>query len=104
MDYSQYSVGPVNTTIGWTYRNLTCQPAVFTVEVYDDIMSVPDEPVLTLNSTSTTILLPNMDNFTLRFLAYDKTENNCAQDSAFKYYTLDSNGKLYPLASLQILR
>ena len=96
LDYTQYSVGPVNTTIGWTYRDLTCQPAVFVVEGYEDKDAIlADEPMLTLNSTSTMVLLPNINNVPLylRLLAYDETGANCAQGSEVIYYQLDRNGR-----------
>ncbi len=35
LDYSQFSVGEVNTTIGWIYNSSTCVPAVFALEGYD---------------------------------------------------------------------
>ena len=96
-DYTQFSVGPVNTTIRWTYRNLTCQPTVFMVEGYNDTATITTgQPVLTLNSTSTMTLLPNISTVPLylRLLAYDETGTSCAEDSATRYYTVDSNGEI----------
>ena len=96
-DYTQFSVGPVNTTIGWTYRNLTCQPTVFMVEGYNDTATITTgQPVLTLNSTSTMTLLPNISTVPLylRLLAYDETGTSCAEDSAARYYRVDSNGEI----------
>ena len=96
-DYTQFSVGPVNTTIGWTYSNLTCQPTVFMVEGYNDTATITTaQPVLTLNSTSTMALLPNISTapLYLRLLAYDETETSCAEDSALRYYRVDSNGEI----------
>ena len=94
-DYTQFSA--VNTTIGWTYRNLTCQPTVFMVEGYYDTATITTgQPVLTLNSTSTMTLLPNISAVPLflRLLAYDETGTSCAEDSATRYYRVDSNGEL----------
>ena len=102
VDYTQFSVGPVNTTIGWTYRNLTCQPTVFMVEGYNDTATITTgQPVLTLNSTSTMTLLPNISTVPLylRLLAYDETGTSCAEDSATRYYIVDSNGEIYVTAS-----
>ena len=96
-DYTQLSVGPVNMTIGWTYRNLTCKPTVFMVEGYNDTATITTgQPVLTLNSTSTMILLPNISTVPLflRLLAYDETGTSCAEDSATRYYRVDSNGEI----------
>ena len=36
LSYPQLSAGPVNTTIGWTYSNLTCHPSVFIIQEYAD--------------------------------------------------------------------
>ena len=54
------------------------------------------QPVLTLNSTSTMTLLPNISTVPLylRLLAYDETGTSCAEDSAVRYYTVDSNGEI----------
>ena len=55
LHYPELSVGPVNTSIGWTYSNLTCQPSVFTIEGYDPVPDHPynfSTPFLTLTSTS----------------------------------------------------
>ena len=96
-DYTQFSVGPVNTTIGWTYRNLTCQPTVFMVEGYNNTATITTgQPMLTLNSTSTMTLLPNISTVPLylRLLAYDETGTSCAEDSAVRYYRVDSNGEI----------
>ena len=96
-DYTQLSVGPVNTTIGWTYRNLTCQPTVFMVEGYNDTATITTgQPVLTLNSTSTMTLLLNISTVPLflRLLAYDETGTSCAE-AAIRYYSVDSNGEIF---------
>ena len=98
-DYTQLSVGPVNTTIGWIYRNLTCKPTVtvFMVEGYNDTDTITTgQPVLTLNSTSTMTLLPNITTVPLylRLLAYDETRTSCAEDSGVRYYTVDNNGEI----------
>ena len=96
-DYTQLSVGLVNTTIGWTYRNLTCQPTLFMVEGYNDTATITTgQPVLTLNSTSTMTLLPNISTVSLylRLLAYDETGTSCAEDSGVRYYTVGSNGEI----------
>ena len=96
-DYTQLSVGLVNTTIGWTYRNLTCKPTLFMVEGYNDTATITTgQPVLTLNSTSTMTLLPNISTVSLylRLLAYDETGTSCAEDSGVRYYTVGSNGEI----------
>ena len=94
-DYTQYSVGSLSTTIGWTYRNLTCQPAIFTVEVYENTGDILiGQPALSINSSSTTAQLHDTSNVTLylRLLVHDQTGTNCAEDSTFVYYQIDSNG------------
>ena len=62
LDYTQLSVGGVNTTIGWIYNSSTCVPAVFTIEGYhleDIIEDELDTPGLALNSTSNRVVLPS---------------------------------------------
>ena len=103
LHYPQLSVGPVNTSIGWTYSNLTCQPSVFTIEGYDAI-SDPlqlSSPPLTLTSTSSVLTFPTSTihhnithaSFYLRLLAHDVSGTACAQDSAFMYYHLNNKGE-----------
>ena len=101
--YPEFSVGPVNTSIGWTYSSLTCHPAVFTIEGYahrEDIM--PDNmgtPTLTLNSTSSVLTFPtdmtNGHSLYWRLLAHEESGTPCAQDSAVRYYQLDTNGETH---------
>ena len=67
------------------------------VEGYNDTATITTgQPVLTLNSTSTMTLLPNISTVPLhlRLLAYDETGTSCAEDSATRYYTVDSNGEI----------
>ena len=103
LHYPELSVGPVNTSIGWTYSNLTCQPSVFTIEGYD---AVPDplqlsSPSLTLTSTSSVLTFPTSTihhnithaSFYLRLLAHDVSGTACAQDSTVMYYHLNNTGE-----------
>ena len=103
LHYPELSVGPVNTSIGWTYSNLTCQPSVFTIEGYD---AVPDplqlsSPPLTLTSTSSVLTFPTSTihhnithaSFYLRLLAHDVSGTACAQNSAVMYYHLNNTGE-----------
>ena len=112
LHYPELSVGPVNTSIGWTYSNLTCQPSVFTIEGYD---AVPDplqlsSPPLTLGLTSTSSVLTfptstihhniTHASFYLRLLAHDVSGTACAQDSAVMYYYLNNKGEFSNNGSL----
>ena len=103
LHYPELSVGPVNTSIGWTYSNLTCQPSVFTIEGYDAV-PVPlqlSSPPLTLTSTSSVLTFPTSTihhnithaSFYLRLLAHDESGTACAQDSAVMYYHLNNTGE-----------
>ena len=93
--YPQFSVGAVNTSMGWTYSNLTCHPSVFTIEGYAAIP--PDQlatPTLTLNSTSSGLTFPtNMTNGSLywRLLAHEGAGRPC--DTVNVYYQLNASGK-----------
>ena len=101
--YPELSVGPVNTSIGWTYSNLTCQPSVFTIEGYDAVPDPlqPSSPPLTLTSTSSVLTFPTSTihhnithaSFYLRLLAHDVSGTSCAQDSAVMYYHLNNKGE-----------
>ena len=96
--YPEFSVGPVNTSIGWTYSNLTCRSAVFTIEGYTDKDAIQmGTPTLTFNSTSSVLTFPtNMTNghsLYWRLLAREESGTPCAQDSAVRYYQLDTNGE-----------
>ena len=108
--YPELSVGPVNTSIGWTYSNLTCQPSVFTIEGYD---AVPDplqlsSPPLTLTSTSSMLTFPTSTihhnithaSFYLRLLAHDVSGTACAPNSTLIYYQLNKNGEIWLLELL----
>ena len=110
LHYPELSVGPVNTSIGWTYSNLTCQPSVFTIEGYD---AVPDplklsSPPLTLTSTSSVLTFPTSTihhnithaSFYLRLLAHDVSGTACVQDSAVMYYHLNNKGEFIVCGSL----
>ena len=96
--YPQFSVGPVNTTIGWTYSSLTCHPSVFIIQGYADRDGIPDNPSLNLTSTSSVLTFPtNITNGSLywRLLAHDVAGTPCAQESGLRYYQLDSsNGEI----------
>ena len=98
------SVGPVKTSIGWTYSNLTCQPSVFTIEGYDAVPD-PDQlssPPLTLTSTSSVLTFPTSTihhnithaSFYLRLLAHDVSGTACAPNSTLIYYELNQNGEI----------
>ena len=94
MYYPYFSVGPVNTTIGWTYSNLTCHPSVFIIQGYADRDDIPDNPSLNLTSTSSVLTFPtNITNGSLywRLLAHDVAGTPCAQESAL----VCTNGKIY---------
>ena len=104
LHYPELSVGPVNTSIGWTYSNLTCQPSVFTIEGYD---AVPDplqlsSPPLTLTSTSSVLTFPTSTihqsithaSFYLRLLAHDVSGTACAPNSTLIFYKLNKNGEM----------
>ena len=103
LHYPELSVGPVNTSIGWTYSNFTCQPSVFTIEGYDaypDMLQL-SSPFLTLTSTSSVLTFPTSTihhnithaSFYLRLLAHDVSGTACAQDSAVMYYHLNNKGE-----------
>ena len=86
LDYSQFSIGPVNTTIGWTYSNLTCYLSVFIIQGYADSDDIPDNPSLNLTSTSSVLTFPtNITNGSLywRLLAHDVAGTPCAQESVY---------------------
>ena len=86
LDYPQFSVGPVNTTIGWTYSNLTCHPSVFIIQGYADRDDIPDTPSLNLTSTSSVLTFPtNITNGSLywRLLAHDVAGTPCALESVY---------------------
>ena len=103
LDYSQFSVGEVNTTIGWIYNSSTCVPAVFTLEGYDLEDIIEDEldtPGLALNSTSNRVRLPSrslIDMFNgsssvyIRLGAYDELGRTCTQDSEIMFYQLNNS-------------
>ena len=106
LDYTQLSVGEVNTTIGWIYNSSTCVPAVFTIEGYhlEDIMEDElDTPRLAINSTSNRVMLPSRSLIDLMFNgsssvyirlgAYNELGETCAQNSRIMYYQVN-NGKL----------
>ena len=98
LSYPQFSVGPVNTTIGWTYSNLTCHPSVFIIQGYADRDDIPDNPSLNLTSTFSVLTFPNnITNGSLywRLLAHDVAGTPCAQESAVLFYYLDAiNGEM----------
>ena len=88
----------MNTTIGWTYSNLTCHPSVFIIQGYADRDDIPDNPSLNLTSTSFVLTFPtNITNGSLywRLLAHDVAGTLCAQESALAYYYLNINGKIH---------
>ena len=92
LDHPQFRMGPVNTTIGWTYSNLTCHPSVFIIQGYADRNDIPDNPSLNLTSTSSVLTFPtNITNGSLywRLLAHDVAGTPCAQESI---YYMDDNG------------
>ena len=96
LSYPLFSVGPDNTTIRWTYSNLTCHPSVFIIQGYADRDDIPDNPSLNLTSTSSVLTFPtNITNGSLywRILAHDVAGTPCAQESAVQYYHLDASGE-----------
>ena len=104
LSYPSLSTGPVNTTIGWTYSNLTCHPSVFIIQGYADRDDIPDNPFLNLTSTSSVLTFPtNITNGSLywRILAHDVAGTPCAQESALMYYYLDSSGKIHIIKNAQ---
>ena len=95
--YPHFSVGPVNTTIGWTYSNLTCHPSVFIIQGYACREDIPDNSSLNFTSTSSVLTFPtNITNGSLywRLLAHDVAGTPCAQESAVLFYYLDANGEM----------
>ena len=98
LSYPLLSIGPVTTTIGWTYSNLTCHPSVFIIQGYADRDDIPDNPSLNLTSISSVVTFPtNITNGSLywRLLAHDVAGTPCAQESALIYYYLNVNGKIH---------
>ena len=95
LDNPQFSIGPLNTTIGWTYSSLTCHPSVFIVQGYADRDDIPDNPSLNLTSTSSVLTFPtNITNGSLywRLLAHDVAGTPCVQESVhFKKTNGNSN-------------
>ena len=107
LSYPLFTIGPGNTTLGWTYSNLTCHPSVFIIQGYADRVDIPDNPSLNLTSTSSVLTFPtNITNGSLnwRLLAHDVAGTPCAQESARLYYYLDTNGKIYTFSSSLSIR
>ena len=98
LSYQQFSVGPVNTSIGWIYSSQTCHPSVFIIQGHADRDDIPHNPSLNLTSTSSVLTFPtNITNGSLywRLLAHDVAGTPCAQESAVLFYYLDAiNGKM----------
>ena len=103
LSYPLLNIGPVNTTIGWTYSNLTCHPSVFIIQGYADRDDIPNDPSLILTSTSSVLTFAtNITNGSLywRLLAHDVAGTPCVQESALVYYYLNVNGKIHIINSM----
>ncbi len=106
LDYAQFSVGEVNTTIGWIYNSSTCVPVVFTLEGYDLEDIIEDEldtPGLALNSTSNRVRLPSrslIDLFNgsssvyIRLGAYDELGRTCTHNNSERMFYQLNNSEL----------
>ena len=102
--YPEFGVGAENTSIGWRYSSLTCQPTVFTLQGYADRNAImQDTPTLTLNATSSPLTFPtNTTHGALywRLLAHEHSGTPCARDSAVRYYQLDTNSEVWSSAKV----
>ena len=85
----EFVVGVENTSIGWRYSSLSCQPAGFTIEGYATREDIPTgTPTLTLHAPSSPLTFPS--NTTHQTQYWRLLASDCASDSAIKYYQLDN--------------